>query len=360
MENYNLNYRMNRLLTDANFLLLKSLQSKSNLFETLAVSHTEMWHSAFVKWLIDPSSDLGLASFPLKRFLYMVAYHGNMTTRVSENFKLELANIENLQLDDMNFQNEFRYVDDGKSGRIDIIGANENVRIVIENKVKATEGEDQTSKYYEYINKSSENYQYDILLFLTPDEAQTPKSEHFITITYQDLCDFVIKPCIDNPTIKDESIFLLKQYLSNLGKPLKGGKVMALPNKDVCEKIYAAHKDVLDEIFLSVKGEAPQSISKTDKITTYNITLTQMLEKAIITIDDSLFAYYKGQHYVASLVNDNDVIRIQVGSEKHKSPSAAAAAITNTSINGWDFWKVRDKDNNQERTLGELRGNLNL
>lgn len=91
MGNYNLNYKLNRLLTDANFLLLKSLQSKSNLFETLAVSHLEMWHSAFVKWLIDPSSDLGLSTFPIKRFLYMIAYHGKMSERINESFKLELT-----------------------------------------------------------------------------------------------------------------------------------------------------------------------------------------------------------------------------------------------------------------------------
>ncbi len=74
-----------------------------------------------------------------------------------QNPVLDLADIETIQLEDMTFENEFSYVDNGDTGRIDIIGANENVRIIIKNKVKAAEGKDQTSKYFEYANKSSES-----------------------------------------------------------------------------------------------------------------------------------------------------------------------------------------------------------
>jgi len=360
MDNLNINIKLNKLLIDTNFLLLESLQSKSNLFETLAVSHLEMWHSAFVKWLIDPNSNLGLGTFPLRRFLYTVAYQGKLKDWKQEGIQLELGTIENMQLENMTFENEYRYTDtdENKIGRIDIIGSNADLRIVIENKIKSSENEDQTLRYFEFFRKSTENYQYDLLIYLTPDEAQPPKSERFISITYQDLCDFVIKPCIENPVIKEESLFLLKQYLSNLGKPLKGGRVMALPNKDICEKIYEAHKDVLDEIFLSIKGEAPEGIRKRDKITTFNTTLTQMIKNGVLHMEDTLFAQYKGQEYLASLVDDNETIKIKVNDEWYGSPSAAAAAITKTSVNGWDFWRVRNSGNVQGGTLGELRENI--
>ena len=41
--------QINDLLTDADFLRLGSFRNRPNLFETVAASHTEMWHSAFVK-----------------------------------------------------------------------------------------------------------------------------------------------------------------------------------------------------------------------------------------------------------------------------------------------------------------------
>ena len=43
-----LDREINELLIDKNFLKLKNIQNKSNLFEILAVSHLELWHSAFI------------------------------------------------------------------------------------------------------------------------------------------------------------------------------------------------------------------------------------------------------------------------------------------------------------------------
>jgi len=64
--------KINKLLIDPNFLELVNFQKRPDLFSTLAASHTEMWHSAFVKWLIDPASHLGLGAFTLRRFLFAV------------------------------------------------------------------------------------------------------------------------------------------------------------------------------------------------------------------------------------------------------------------------------------------------
>lgn len=85
MEEKKLIQKINEFLTDQNVLLLESMQSNSNLFETLAVSHIELWHTAFIKWVLDPKSNLNLNSYPLKRFLYTVIYHGNVSEEFSQN-----------------------------------------------------------------------------------------------------------------------------------------------------------------------------------------------------------------------------------------------------------------------------------
>lgn len=68
--------KINALLTDERFLRLSAMRGRPNLFEAVAASRTEMWHSAFVGWVLDPESHLGLGVFPLKRFLYALVKEG--------------------------------------------------------------------------------------------------------------------------------------------------------------------------------------------------------------------------------------------------------------------------------------------
>jgi len=260
--------KINELLADPGFLELVNLQNRPILFSTLAASHTEMWHSAFVKWLIDPASHLGLGNFPLKRFLFAVMHVGR-TSPSTRKPELDLGELEDMVLDNIEFETEFSFHQLGNKRRIDIIGVLEevplvtrqrettSVRIIIENKITAMEGKDQTGTYYEFAKRSSEDFQYDFFIFLTPDESQMPSCDQFIQLTYQDLCDLIIRPCLTHPALPEESKYILQQYLLNLRNPIRGGRVMALANKELCERIYLAYKEVLDEIFVSVRGMAP-------------------------------------------------------------------------------------------------------
>ena len=239
--------KLHSLLTDPGFLEIGRSRDRPNLFETLAASHMEMWHSAFVKWLIDPESHLGLGDYPLKRFLYAVANAGRNT---GKQLTLSVADVEDMDFQGMNFETEYTdpelYNSKGNKVRIDIIGISEGVRlrsspdvttsirIIIENKIKAQESADQTTVYYDFAKKSTENFQNDLLVFLTPDGTQQPKCDNFIQLVYQDLCDFVIKPCLDHPALPEESRYLIGQYLINLGRPVRGNRVMAHPNEEIC------------------------------------------------------------------------------------------------------------------------------
>ena len=268
-----INAKLHALLTDPDFLELSRSQNRPNLFATLAAFHTEMWHSAFVKWLIDPQSHLGLGDFPLKRFLFVVTNCDNQAMEMPD---LSIGELEDMNFDAMEFKAEFTADGlttlKGGKARIDVRGWCENVQtkskretssvqIIIENKIKSYESKDQTSTYHDWVQDSEKKFKHNFFVFLTPDDKQMPQSEFFTQITYQDLCDQVIKPCLNHPALPEESKYLLQQYLLNLGKPLKvtGGQVMALPNMEVCKRIYAAHRDVLEEIFVLVKGVVPKS-----------------------------------------------------------------------------------------------------
>ena len=60
-----------RLITDYRFQNLKFFQEKTNVFTVVGQTHTEHWHSSFMKWLFEPHSSLRLGHFPLVRLLML-------------------------------------------------------------------------------------------------------------------------------------------------------------------------------------------------------------------------------------------------------------------------------------------------
>jgi hypothetical protein len=363
---------IHRLLVDPDFLELEKSGRDSNLFETLAVSHMEMWHSAFIKWILDPTLYFGLGDFPLKRFLFLVLQAGKQ----SQKYTLSLGDLEELDLSEMPFSTEFTdkalLGAEGGRARIDILGGQQrpdnnvptktneakvaSMRIIVENKILAQESADQTLRYYEWAKKSSGDYDHEFLIFITPDPSQNPKSEQFVKITYQQLCDDVIKPCLTHPELPPESCYLLKQYLGNLKKAYKGRKVMAYPNKEICLKIYEAHKDVLDEIITAVKGEAPVASASAIKVQRLGVAIGDLVESGVLQLNDTLHAHYQDTDYVATLKagTDENVV-IALSGKDFSTPTGAAKNIMKREVNGWVFWNAKNAQGEDKGLLADLR-----
>ena len=108
----------------------------------------------------------------------------------------------------------------------------QKIRIVIENKVYAKEGDDQTLAYYSHFSCKSDPAVY---LFLTPvNDEQKCACEEFIHITYQDLYDKILQPLSESDDIDSKMKALLKSYIKSLGLPTQYSnkrKIMALDNE---------------------------------------------------------------------------------------------------------------------------------
>lgn len=374
--------KISRLLVDPNFLYLAHQRSRPNLFSTIAASNTEMWHSAFVKWLLDPNSHIGLGDFPLKRFLhtFVKKAEGNLASGID----LTLGEIEDMDLSDLEFETEHTHdrltTQAGNKARIDIFGQIDacewvslrghpdddkrkfGIRIILENKVLSREGDNQTPGYYKYAQPNMGDFHYNFFVYLTPYGVQKPQHEAFVVVTYQDLCDGVIKPCLDVPALPQESRFLLEQYLLNLGKPLKRGIPMALTNKEICAKIYEKHHEALDEIFNAVKGEVPSRRSRDGKVRSLSTDIGQLFEKGLIEGTDELFLNFKEKEYTAKIAMTPDTgdVAILYDGKYFTSPSSAAAHIKEGNANGWTSWIVRDGSKNRKGTLADLRDKLTV
>lgn len=345
--------RLNRLLQDERFLQIQSFQSTSNLFEIVAASHREMWHSAFIKWVLDPHSSLGLGTYPIKRFLYAVVYEGVHFEKAS--LDLDLAKIESnfFDLNTMEFENEFT----AKGyGRLDIFGKNDNLRIIIENKINSNENNDQTLKYYSFSQETKDGNELDVLVYLSPDNQKVPKCNEFIQLDYQQLSDYVLKPCLYHPDLTDENRYLIKEYLSNLSKPIKGGNVLALQHKELCLQIYEEYEDVLNEIFLSVQGEIPKVGKKRGIPKNFNAKLADLVKYEILSLGDTFKKMYKGTIYETTIVQENNVPQLSYKGNLYSTPSALSDFITQSSTNGFDFWEdVFDVNGEYKGNLKELR-----
>lgn len=65
----------------------------------------------------------------------------------------------------------------------------------------------------------------------------------------------------------------------------------------------------------------------------------QFYSRGLILPDGTeLRARYKGQQYTGKIVGDK---WLDAEGGEHSSPSAAASAITGTTVNGWRFWEAR-------------------
>lgn len=252
--------QIERFTTDKNFQKLKYLQEKTNVFTIVGQTHTEHWHSAFISWLFDPNTSLCLGHFPVARLLNLY-----MIKNPDSDFSLQ--DLYDADLDKLHFVTEKTfYTEDGKKRSIDVYGESDEMILVIENKVKATENYNgsetgQTEDYYSYVEAHKKPEQRTFYFFMTPTIKQQASHEGYTQVTYQDLYDFIIAKCLEHPQLNKESRYLLEQYANNLREPVHNSP-MALVNIDLCKDIYEAHQELLDAIYEDVVGTVDLSNDK--------------------------------------------------------------------------------------------------
>lgn len=247
-----------RLLTEYNVdpknSALVDYYNQDNIWKTLRIERDENRHSAFIKWLLEKESDD--VNAPILRFLNLLVrnanHHFNNDYSILKHAilskKLRIKNIAITTEKQICQLSKLRYED-----RIDLyvecdiesISSRDRLEIFIENKIDSKEGKNklneldnlsepetvykgkwQTERYY-YACSSKNKLRTDsfngertfqLFVFLT-SRAQEPKEKEFITVSYQDLVDYVIQPYLSSNSIDDRSKLMLTDYLRVLGNP---------------------------------------------------------------------------------------------------------------------------------------------
>lgn len=224
------------LESDNDFKTLKQKYETPNEFTIMGNKRREEWHSSFVRWLLNPKENHKLGKFPLEKFLELVE-------RKRENFKIDKTDIG-----DMKFETEHRT---STNRYIDIFGTSPSLVLVIENKIKAGETFkgiiSQSNDYYIYCEEKYKDKQRCYVLLKAFDRKL--ENEEYISVTYQELFDEVIKPTYEYcETLKlEDTKRVLENYALDISNPFSG-IILANTQKDISFRIYEKHGEIIEKI----------------------------------------------------------------------------------------------------------------
>lgn len=275
------NAQMSHVYTE----LRKYYNSKSTL-QIVGKERDENVHSNIIAWLLGDNVEHGLGLTPIRLFLMLVSIC--MDKKENEEAKkiynntalLDIFLDKKLDILEVRIFREKMLSDTGMKytarQRIDLVieldvlinGENKTLPIIVENKVLSYEHRnneiEQTHAYKEWADKTYESDQFlePVLIYLTPKIKDYPNNKSFAIITYQDMVDRVIEPCLIFVT-SEEAKFRIKDYLRSLSYSdfeknyEKGDIVMAMTKneRELLIKFKEDNKDLFFAIYEAIKED---------------------------------------------------------------------------------------------------------
>ena len=230
---------------------LETLVDRFNMFEALDLVRQEIRHSAFLRWLLDPTEPHGLGDYCLRQLLRRVIKAGEGIAEDAPS----LFDLDGWNLGRAEVRREWHH--------IDLLIVSENHRFVcaIENKIDSGEGRDQLEGYSEVVKREYPGYK-KAFVFLTisgypPDP---PSDAIWVPMGYGDLAS-LIENVLERrkPQLNDEISLFIQQYLDMVRRHiLESSEIQAL-----CQQLYQNHRRALDLIFehrIDRAAEVSQSI----------------------------------------------------------------------------------------------------
>ena len=245
-------------ICDKDLKELEQMSGKFNIFDCLKLTRTEIRHSNFLAWLLDPNETHGLKDYFLKEFL----------KDILKSKKKEIAEINGKEIEPKSSENsdeiikkpysvpsifDIDYWDmtetevSRESEYIDILLVDEKNKFVfvIENKIDSCQHSNQLARYRDYVDEQYPNTTYQkLFIYLKPKKETVEKP--YIYLSYQTVRD-TIKELIDdkNDKISDEILVAIKHYNEILERDIMNSEDEL---KKICRQIYRKHKAAIDLI----------------------------------------------------------------------------------------------------------------
>ena len=131
--------------------------------------------------------------------------------------------------------------------------------IVIENKIYAKEGAEQTNRYYNAMNEYCADKGADyspIGVLLSPETTTEATCNQFMNLTYQQLLTYVLEPAAAISMSATDKAYLTA-FIRNLGRPSDNANrdfsVLAISKQESCltSRLYDDHKDLFNQALVA-------------------------------------------------------------------------------------------------------------
>lgn len=229
---------------------LEEQLGRFNIFDALGIARTEIRHSNFLAWLLDPAESHGQGELFLKALLMDLLRQTAPHLRPFSPVELEgeaLAGVE--------IRREWQHLD------LLITCRQPRFVIAIENKIDSGEGRSQLTRYREVVLKefAEAGRGRMMFVFLTPaGKAPSVGSRtDWVPYSYADLHRVLTRVRRINATgLGDDVMAFLDHYLR-----LIGGRLMNDPKLDaLCHRIYQTHRQAIDIIIERVGAQGSSAV----------------------------------------------------------------------------------------------------
>lgn len=234
MNNKYIREKYHNLLNDSDFDKLELELKNPNIFQILSVSRTEIRHSNFLGWLLDPNASHRLGKLFLTKILRRIISVSEIPIEVDE-FDIESLNYNNVEL-----RREWR--------NIDLLIIFDELVICIENKIDSKDHSNQLTKYRKIVNDTFAEKR-KLFVYLTPTgELPTSKEEreHYIPFSYEGIIEQLENILTIYGSSLNSSVNLyITDYLKTIRRELMKDDNL----NELADKIYKNHKELIDFIF---------------------------------------------------------------------------------------------------------------
>lgn len=247
------------LISDRNLAVLEANLKSFNVMEIFGIKVSELAFSSFISWLLNPTETHGLDDYFLKYFLIECIKRNEEYIKLNPKIDLQVIDIDLLNLNLAIVKTEEYFRNRRADITVKISDRKYKFLCLIENKVKSTESDDQTSDYANFSKDKYPGYQY-MYIYLAPSDLEYDdlSSEEFLLLTYEDVLIILQETLkFKRDILNEEVIFLIEQFIKNLEV-----NVLERENIDkLCEEIYIKHKKAID-LILSKRPDYIATIAK--------------------------------------------------------------------------------------------------
>ena len=244
--------------------------NQNSILDIYGIARSETHHSKFLAWLFNPNESHNTGELALRKLLNIAVRRGLEQNNQSKDFLwvkkrvLTSASLSSTSTSNVQVLTE-SYVEaqgkKGTKGRIDVLVSNlalggELINIIIENKIYSNEHDEQTTTYFEGINKKFPDKK-NIFLYLTPKPNwEMPKVDgpsctckDFIEINYQDILTEVLTSILEEP-ISSATRIAIEDYIHCITSPSihsKNYNSMATDKEtnEMLKKFWDANEDLI-------------------------------------------------------------------------------------------------------------------